>query len=358
MSKNLPIQKNRHESLDHLRGFFILAIIVDHLSRFPSVFAILSGKALLWVTAAEGFVSISGLLVGYVRGYRNRTQPFKEVAFKLLKRAALLYAWSIIASIVFVWIIWNVPLKGGFPSTPMAPNDWGTFLPALFTMHYTYVWVHFLTLYALFLAFSPIAVWLFRQNRAWLVGVISFLVLVAGWMTKSEALQWQFLFFIPSIFGFYLENIMAWWKRLDRKKRIGISAGIIGLTTLSIAASVVCTFFGFVAPSVSHFVNDVLYAKDSVSLLRAGTAFVWFTGYLLVFYFFRAFIQKYLNWLLMPLGMRSLSAYILHGAALCIISYFTIGDNNFWTNSFMGAVAIMIVWALLKTPFVRRIIPA
>lgn len=335
-----------------------MAIVVDHLSRFPSVFALLSGKALLWVTAAEGFVSISGLLVGYVRGYRNRSQPFKDIAIKLLKRAVLLYAWSIIASVAFAAIIWNVPLKGGFPSTPMAPNDWGTFLPQLLTMHYTYTWVHFLTLYALFLAFSPIAVWLFRKNKAWLVGVISFLVLIVGWMTKSEALQWQFLFFIPSIFGFYLESIMAWWQRLRRTARVSLSVAIVGVTALTITISVFFTFYASATQPFVQYVNDVLYAKDSISLLRAGTAFVWFTGYLLVFSFFRNFIQKYVNWLLLPLGMRSLSAYILHGVALCLISYFTVGGENFWVNSLLGAVAIMIVWGLLKLPFVRKVIPA
>lgn len=358
MSKPETPPKSRLETLDHLRGFFIVTIVIDHLSRFPSLFGILSGKALLWVTAAEGFVSISGLLVGYIRGYKNRKDPFKDVAIKLLKRAGLLYAWSLIASIAYVVIIWYVPLKGGFPSTPMPVGDWQEFLAELVTLRYTYVWVHFLTLYALFLAASPIAVWLFRRNMAWAVGVISLVLLVIGWATKSEALQWQFLFFIPSIVGFYLQSILDWWHSRQRSTQVAIAVTTVALTAITITLSVICTYYDAAFEQFGDAVNDTIFAKDSISLARAAMAFLWFTGYMFIFYKFRHFIKKFLNWLLIPVGTHSLTAYILHGVALCIISFFTIGGDNFLVNTFLGIVAIMITWGLLKIPLVRRVIPA
>jgi len=353
-----PKTRNRLETLDHLRGFFIVTIIIDHLSRFPSLFSLLSGKALLWVTAAEGFVAISGLLVGYIRGYKNKELPFQEVAFKLIKRAGLLYLWSLIASIAYVAIIWYVPLQGGFPSTPMPVGDWKTFLTELITMHYTYIWVHFLTLYALFLAASPIAIWLFRRNLAWMVGVISFALLALGWASGSEPLQWQFLFFIPSIVGFYLQPIMDWWHDTKRSTQVAIAATAVGLTILTIILSVIFTFYSSSFEALARTINDGLFAKDSISLARAALAFLWFTGYLFIFYKLRKLIKRTLNWLLIPVGTHSLTAYILHGVALCIISYFTIGGENFWVNTIFGAIAILITWGLLKIPLVRRVVPA
>ena len=358
MSDLVNKKQNRLETLDHLRGFFIIVIVIDHLSRFPSILTLLSGKALLWVTAAEGFVAISGLLVGYIRGYKNRDLPFKDVAGKLLRRAGLLYAWSLIASIAYVAIIWYIPLKGGFPSTPMATGDWKEFLAQLLTLRYTYVWVHFLTLYALFLAASPIAVWLLRRNLAWVVAAISIGLLVIGWITKSEALQWQFLFFIPSIVGFYLQSILNWWHARKQSTRIAIISSTVAVTAITVVTSVIFTFYPAAFQHTASYVNDTLFAKDSISLLRAGLAFVWFTGYLFVFYALRNVIKKALNWLLIPIGTHSLTAYILHGVALCAISFFTIGGDNFWINSLLGITAIMITWGLLKIPFVRRVIPA
>jgi hypothetical protein len=344
----------RLETLDHLRGFFIVVIIIDHLSRWPSLLSIFTGKALLWVTAAEGFVAISGLLVGYIRGYKNRDLPFKEVSSKLIKRGLLLYAWSLIASIAYVAIIWYIPLQGGFSSTPMARGDWPTFLFAIVTMQYTYVWMHFLTLYALFLVASPIAVWLFRRNLSWAVGAISFVLLLVGYATHIEALQWQFLFFIPSIVGLYLDGIMKWWKKLARATQAAIAVTTVGLTLATIIASTILTFYA----QNTGYVNDVLFGKDSISLLRAGMAFLWFAGFFFVFYKLRRFISRFFSWLLIPIGTRSLTAYILHGLALCIISFFTMSGDNIAVNTALGVVAIMIVWTFLRIPAVQKVIPA
>lgn len=349
--------KNRLETLDQLRGFFIVTIVIDHLSRYPTLFSFLSGNAQLWITAAEGFVSISGLLVGYVRGYKNRDLPLKEISSKLLRRAFLLYAWSIIASIVYVAIIWYIPLPGGAQDTPMPKGDWIEFLSELVTLRFTYVWVHFLTLYAIFLAASPLAVWLFRRNKAWVVGVLSFALLTLGWMTKSEALQWQFLFFIPSIVGFYLHKILAWWHGLKRSTKIAIAVTTVMLTAITITISALLTYYEPLEP-LGEPIKNIFYPKDSISLLRAATAFLWFTGYIFVFYSLRHVIKKRLNWLLIPVGTRSLTAYILHGLALCIISFFTIAGSNLWINTLLGIVAVMITWGLLKIPFVRRVVPA
>lgn len=358
VSKSEASTQNRLETLDQLRGFFIVTIIIDHLSRFPTFFSFLSGNTLLWVTAAEGFVSISGLLVGYVRGYKNRHLPFKDVSAKLLRRALLLYAWSLIGTIVYVAIIWYIPLKGGAQSTTVAVGDWKSLLIELFSLRFTYVWVHFLTIYALFLAASPIAIWLFRRGLAWVVAVTSLVLLALGWITKSEPLQWQFLFFIPSIVGFYLHSILGWWHALKRKKQLTFAITTVALTIITITISVLFTYY---EPIENHFgdqFNKMFFAKDSISLFRALTAFLWFTGYLFVFYKFRNFIKRFLNWLLIPVGTHSLTAYILHGLVLCIISFFTISSDNPWINSLLGIIAVMLTWGLLKIPFVRRVVPA
>lgn len=358
MTQQIAKKQNRLVTLDHLRGFFIVTIIVDHLSRFPSLFGLLSGKGILWVTAAEGFVAISGLLVGYVRGYKNQHLPLRTVSKTLLRRALLLYVWSLIASIVYVAIIWYVPLKGGAPGTPMEKGDWATFITQLVTLQYTSVWVYFLTLYAVFLAAAPIAIWLFRKNLAWLVGCISFALLAIGWATQSQLLQWQFLFFIPSIAGFYLHTIMDWWHSLTKTIQRVVAITVVAATITTVILSVVFTYYSDSFTQLAQYVNTTLFAADSISLLRATTAFIWFTGYIFIFYALRNIITKTFNWLLIPVGTHSLTAYILHGLALCTVSFFIAAGDNFFINTLLGVAAILITWGLLKIPFVRRVIPA
>lgn len=347
---------NRFHLLDQLRGFFIVIIIIDHLSRWPSIFGVITGKAMVWVTAAEGFVIISGLLVGYVRGYKNRKLPFRDVSKKLVSRGLLLYMWSIIATFVYTAIIWYVPLQGGSPGMPIATGDWLSLLTHALTLQYTNVWVHFLGLYAVFLIASPIAVWLLRQNHAWAVAAISFGLLVVGWATNNEFLQWQFLFFIPSIAGYYLDTIVAHWKRHSKKLRHNLATVAIGAMLITMALSAIVTFYPGLAPALDA-ATQPYFEKDTITLTRTATAFLWFIGLFFVFYHFREWITRWLGWLLHPVGTHSLTAYIVHGFVLCIISFFTVSGSNLVINSLLGAAAVLMVWGIVKIPHIDRVIP-
>lgn len=357
MPKTASTSSNRLITLDYLRGFFIVVIILDHLSRWPSIFSVITGKALLWVTAAEGFVAISGLLVGYVRGFKNKELPMKVVTMKLLSRAALLYLWLIIGSLVYTAILWYVPLQGGAPGLDFAKGEWLPLIYQTITLQETFVWVHFLALYALFLAFAPFAVWFLRKGMAWVVVLLSTAALITGYILHNEALQWQFLFFIPSVAGYYLQSIMKWWQALRNKTRAVITSAVISVTLATLLISVIVTFY---AAPIQDFANSLnaLFPKETITPWRAGVAFLWFLGFILLFNMFEKFIGKAFGWLLLLFGTHSLTAYILHGLALCIISYFTLASDNFWINTLLGAVCVLIVWTMVRLPIVRRVVPS
>lgn len=349
-------ESSRLTTLDHIRGFFIIVIIVDHLARWPSLFALISGQGLLWVTAAEGFVIISGLLVGYVRGFKNKTVSMMNVSKKLVGRAALLYLWSIIATIGYTAIIWYVPLVGGAPVVPFAIGDWWQVITHVISFQQPFVWVHFLTLYALFLAASPIAIFLLRRNLAWLVVALSLGLLVLGWQTHVEALQWQALFFIPSVAGYYLESIRSYWNNSTHAKRRTYSLVLVGVTGVTIVASAIAWFLPALIQTFAD-VSNAMFAKDTISIWRLAIAFVWFIGFLIFFDRFRQWISAKLGWLLIPIGTRSLTAYILHGIAIIGISFLTVAGENIVINTILGIIAIMSVWGLLRIPLVQKIIP-
>jgi len=357
-AKMVKQKSERYPALDLLRGYFIVIIISDHLWRWPSIFSFFSGKALLWVTAAEGFVIISGLLVGYIRGFKARHEPLRDIAKKIWKRALILYTWAVIGTVVYTAAIWYIPLIGGGPGMPVEKGEWGQLLFESLTLTYTFVWVYFLKLYAIFLAFSPIALWLLRKNKAWLAVAISFGVLAIGWLTQNEVLQWQFLFFIPVVIGYYMKPIQYWWKSKTKTQRGLLSGVVIGSAIITITLSVISIFH----PAISQTLVDITatyFAKDSISLWRALAAFLWFAAYLLVFIYLEKYINRVFGWALNTIGTRSLTAYILHGVALIIISFFVTANENdtFLFNTLLNVLAILIVWFLLKLPGINRVIP-
>lgn len=349
---------NRLAVLDYLRGFFIIVIIVDHLSRWPSLFGYISGQALLWVTAAEGFVIISGVLVGFVRGNKNKNLPMKSITTKLLRRALLLYITSVIASIIYTSIIWYVNFAGGAPGMLVNTGDWSTLIFKTLTLQHTFVWVYFLTLYAVFLAISPIAIWLMRRGFAWLVVSLSLVGLVLGWITSNHLLQWQALFFIPSLAGFYLPAITNWWHTFKAKKRQQLLYSGILVAGLCVTASAILALPQLASNTTIDWINNGLFDKEIISIWRLIMAFIWFIGFLCLFMKIKPWIDTWLSWLLLPIGTRSLSAYIIHGLAICFISYFTIASSSLIENTLLGTLCILIVWALLKSKIVQKIIPS
>src|SRR6185312_2171301 len=91
-------------ALDLIRGYFLLNILINHLNRFPGVFDIFTARGQLWTSAAEGFFLISGLLVGMIRGSEVRKGQISLSTKKMLKRAAVLYLWTIALTILFTVI--------------------------------------------------------------------------------------------------------------------------------------------------------------------------------------------------------------------------------------------------------------
>src|SRR3712207_2110104 len=95
-----PEEDKRDHRLDLLRGLAVCAMVVDHIAGASWLYAF-SGGNHLFVSAAEGFVFISGVTVGLVYGGRMLTNGLRSAAKALYARAWVLYAlavWLTLAS--------------------------------------------------------------------------------------------------------------------------------------------------------------------------------------------------------------------------------------------------------------------
>jgi hypothetical protein len=347
MSSNSKIA-GRIEALDYLRGFFILVIIVDHLWRWPNLFQYASGRGELWVSAAEGFVMISGLLVGYVRGYKGLKKPFAEISKKLIARGLMLGIWAIITTILIVTASWTLVFRSNIAYVPIAQFDWWNLIVKSLTLQYTHTLSHFLYLYALFLVAAPLLVWLLRRRQWWIGGVISVGLFVLGTFWKIESLQWQLLFFLPAIAGFYLDSIIAYCRR--------IPPWLIW-TFISVGAASVIWSALVVLPIAPGWYHTHLFSREPLAPARIGLAVVWFITLAYLFNKGLQWLEHSVGWLLMPFGTRSLTAYIVHSLPLMLIALFIPATNSFILNSLIAALAILATWTILKIPNLNKVIP-
>ncbi len=352
MNEAKKVSSSRVVALDYLRGFFISVIIIDHLWRWPNLFQYATGRGELWVSAAEGFILISGLLVGYVHGYKKRLKPLAPLSWKLVKRGLMLYAWMWITTIPLVAITWNWAPKGGMAYIPVQVGNWNELVKMMFEFNYAHSLTHFLYLYALYLIVSPVVIWLLRKGKWWIVLGVSILTYIYGLQHEVEWLQWQILFFAAATLGYHFDHIMARFRSLSpairRSIRIGSIVTLLGTFIYSLSV---------ILPQVPGVYTDPIFTRRPLSWPTVPMAMLWFAGLLSLFTYLLPFLKKWGRWLL-TFGERSLTAYILHIIPLVIVQVLLPPTNGkFWLNSLLAIICVATTWALLKIPGINHVVP-
>ncbi len=372
MTKNdNPPKRRRIFELDLLRGFFIVIIIIDHLQLWPSPLRYLTGEGRLWVTAAEGFFLISGLLIGYVRGFKGKNKPLKQISIGLLRRAGMLYIWGVgITIIILAFTQFYGNDSATLPNLPDA-NQMSSplsLLWAIVSTDYFSPWIYFLRLYAIMLLVTPVFLWLLR--RGWYLVIIC--LMAAAFMlskhTDEAALEWQLLFFGAALIGYKLESIINWLSN-HRLVLTGLITGILTTAVITVSASFFFThgWDKVEDPNWQAMDFDTYLAIreliapyvtiEPLTLTRITLAYVWFGGLLILFKIFGRWILKFLGWLLVPLGQMSLSAYCLQALFLPLFVVTVTPSENKWQNAGISLATVLLIWGLLKIPIVRKIIP-
>lgn len=364
------VASSRLFELDLLRGFFVFVIVVDHLQLWPSPLRYLTGEGRLWVTAAEGFFLISGLLIGYIRGHKDRHKPLREVAKVLLRRAGLLYVWGVgITALCLAF----VPLHAQYPALPDPPSAdqmasvWSLGW-AILTTDYMNPWIYFLRLYAIMLAITPLFLWLIRRKKDYII-----IGLMAGayWLSgrfDEAALQWQALFFGAALIGYRLDAIRGYLRAHPYIKTAAYTALLAG-TAITMYASYFFTHgWGKIEdPNWQRLAFDEYIALREViapyvtfeplARTRIALAFLWIGGLLVLFRLLRTWLMKAFGWLLLPMGQRSLSVYCLQALLLPLVVILIEPSEQRWANAGTALAVVLLIWGLLHIPIVQRVIP-
>ena len=358
--------------LDLLRGFFIVVIILDHLQFWPSPLQYLTGQGRLWVSAAEGFFIISGLLIGYLRAYKGARESLKDLSIKLWKRAGMLWLWCVIITAAVLAL--SAFLPGPTALLPEAPgadiaSSWPVLVWNIITTNYASDWIYFLRLYAIMLALTPVFLWFIRKGHA-----LAFFALMVGAYLFSlafgfneAALQWQALYFGAGFIGWKLEAILAWFARRPTLR----SATIFGLIVAALSSMIFSYFmvhgWSYVeSPTTSISLDtylsirsnvDPVFSNNPMALPRILLSFLWFGGLLALFHVGRGWLERFFGWLLLDFGRASLSAYCLQAIVLVFVLKAVQPTGNYWLNALAGIVLLVLVWGLLKIPLLKKILP-
>jgi hypothetical protein len=362
-------------TFDIMRGFFLIAIVNNHLNFYPNFLDWWGMRGLLLTTTAEGFFLISGMVLGVVRGAKLVGAPFKDVAIIVLKRALTLYLTYIVLVIGFTLLSWyvfadNPNVKYGI----MDGHNWLQLIWDTVSFQYIYGWADYLRFYAIYIAISPLALWLLRKGMWYIVLAVSIAIWwlfpidfhTIPWQTVEllQPIPWQLIFFIGLIIGFHWPDITEWCTKYKKALTRYVAVPVIVIAAITILINIFAAFANDIVHNAwTQMLSDKAWElrlndfhKESLPFSRIVVFFLWFWASFLVVKKFEKPITKYIGWLLIPFGTNSLYVYTLHAIILFFVHLLfvpTIPILNFLVMS--GIVAL--IYFAIRVNFMGKIIP-
>lgn len=365
-----PAVAPRDLRLDVLRGFFGLVMVIDHLGGASFLYPITGGNRFL-VSAAEGFIFLSGLLVGLVFGPRILRDGLATVQMHLLRRALTLYGMTLGLTFTFV----GLSRLAGMPWLPDAEPLTPELVVSLVTLHRTYYLVDVMLFYTLMLAVAPMAVLLLHASRTRVVLLLS----VGTWLLYQRfpgsaevpwpivnndtfrVAAWQLWFFGGMVIGYHRDRV---WERLSRLPRrsaiggLGLLAGGLLVVHLTDGAPIA----GLVDPPSGKAAIELLFDKHAARPGRVLAFAVFFPlFYLALTYFWRP-LERAVGWLLLPFGLNALYVYAMHLFAVyldALLLPHVPGFDRFvaWQNTLAQIATVAAIWLMVRRRVLFGLIP-
>lgn len=374
--------------IDLLRGVALVMMIVAHI-EVMSLFNLLTWERFGLTTGAEGFVILSGFMLGVINRKRLRKEALLTVSYSLYCRAFKIY-------VVNVVIILSILLmtKMSFIKTFEVTHFTDRFAEHSFTLYpvleqikeswfnmvlYLQIGPHqsqILGLYFYLLLATPISLYLLMSRRVGWLLLSSLFFYVTYYFSKIRLtsaefefafpfLAWQLIYILGMTIGWYKDELLS----LARTQAGFWCLSIIVLFTLVmmfIAQNHTNPFMPSWAMlhviNTKHFnwIYHNLAEKNALGPLRVINDFFLLTTCYLVLTYFWVPINKLFGWFLITLGQHSLYVFIVHVYVVLLVNQiveFGLWHQAWLLNTLIHISALLMLWLLAKYNIGRRFIP-
>ena len=230
--------------LDLLRGFAVSAMVTDHIGGERSWLYAITGGDAFFVSAAEVFVFISGLLVGLIYAGVIARQGLSAALRKGLQRAWSLYLLAVTLTLTFMALSAQLGLSWG---SKVAATTWPDLIISVLTLHRTFYLTDILLLYTLLvLAAVPVLILLTHGHTfsvlagswgLWALWQLAPQHVQLPWSIADNSVfnfpAWQVLFVTAMAIGYHRQRLERRLTRIPERLTLAISGGV-GVTTLSL----------------------------------------------------------------------------------------------------------------------------
>ncbi len=343
-------------SFDLIRGYLLLTILIGHIELPPNFYDFFTGRGRLFVSAAEGFFFLSGLLVGMV--YRRKlSQGTKFIFKKMWSRAAELYIASVFFTLLYAFIIAKTnhfAIKDGLPN----PLDWPHIIIQTLLLRFEYGWADFLSRFAILMLIAPFVFYLISKGKWKLVLVGSLL----AWVLRHQnfTLGWQIIFNGGMLIGYYWSELNNYWLKLNQRRRRLIKQALLGLTGVSFILSYATVYllseFNQYLNSLPRWLQQftlswnrftdhiwIYSQKWTMGPLRVVLFYLWASVIFMWVVKREQAINRKTRGVLLLIGQNSLFVYVFHSVIVFVFKYFIPAKTNPVQNFLIVSLALMIL---------------
>lgn len=356
-----PQQSKRDLRLDFLRGLFLVVMIIDHFRG--AWISRLTYESLGTVSAAEGFVFISGMVAALVYLPLLETKGFRAMLRRVGRRVLHLYlAYVVFLGILLLLNYFAFPLKPFKRHAP--PTSPLELVSEIATLHYAPFGFDIILLYILLLCFTPLILWLIHTHKTrWLLA--GSLTLYVFNRSFPEMFMWQFsnkadsnfpvmvwqLLFVGGIVTFVnRKQLLQFWHRLST-----LHPGV-WVAVLFLLFFVLRQLWSSGAVVWNDASYDFWFDK---TFLGVGRLLNFCVLALVIYWFVTHFwlpLSRVPAKLLIPLGQASLYVFMVH-------LIFTYTYRSFQaslpleTSGIYEVATILFIWLLVQRRFLFRFVP-
>lgn len=350
------LNQKRIAYIDMLRGLMLVIMTFDHLG---GPLKSITFQPVGFVSAAAGFIYLSGFIYGVVYSKRHTEHGFETIRSKSINRAAVIYFYHLtILFIIAILFFGGIDLEGDLRFFKEKPAQ--SLLLFAFLI-YQPTNMDILPMYIIFILFAPYVLRVIMAGKwkkalaisvsLWLINQIPFLQynrlddsierINFGYF---NILSWQILFFTGVFFG----HAKAIGKALLPVSKATITLALIGSVVYLI---------------IRHMPSEMyIYGLFARFADRSTLGFVRLTNFMLLAYLIYVITLRYPNFFeskwLSFLGRHSIQVYAYSVCIIYFIGHINIVNyhKEFWAGIIMDLilVATLTLPALLHQFMVRK----
>jgi hypothetical protein len=363
VSRVAPVGLWRYEAgkrdlrLDLLRGFAVVAMVADHIGGERSWLYALTGGDAFWVSAAEVFVFISGLLLGMISAGLMARHGLGVALMKSLQRTWTLYLLTVTLTLSFIALSAQLDLRWG---PELASVSWTDLVVSVMTLHRTFYLTDILLLYTLLILTAvPVLVLLAQGHTRWvLVGSWALWTL---WQLAPQHAQFPWAITDNSVFNFPAWQVLfvtamaiGYHRRQLERYVTGGSERLLLVVSGAIVAAAIVVYLSFFQVSMPPhaWLVDQLFGKVDLRIGRLLVFASFFTFAVSLLTLAWKPICRLLGWLLLPLGQDALSAYILHLFVVALAvkvrpMFLGMSSDNPLHNTLFQLAGVAFIWTAI-----------